>query len=77
VEGGKVGATVKIDPTGKHYAYDAESTGGLTIRAEIAKALMAGYRANPCHHSIASAVIADWSLRDADALIAELNKGEK
>lgn len=75
---------MKIDPNAPAFPnsrqYSNGDIDGLTIRAEIASRVMAGFSAN---HMMSSQA-ADWgpenyaaaSVKMADALIAELNKSE-
>jgi len=50
---------------------------GLTIRAEFAKSAMMGLMANVPFTDRTCKEIADWSVEQADALIARLNEDEK
>jgi len=50
--------------------------GGLTIRAELAARAMHGMLAGDVHCTTNPSNIAKYAVKYADALIAELNKGE-
>lgn len=67
---------MKIDPNAPAYPLqehgDMQSHSGMTIRAEIASRIMAGFAANP--NGAMSTIDADYAVKMADALIAELNK---
>ena len=69
---------MNIDPNAPAFPVDGEKLHpdwrGLTIRAEIASRIMAGYRASDTAGAMDREYAVTNSIADADALIKALNK---
>lgn len=67
-----------VDPDSPAFVYDAgkpwpENTSGLTVRAEIARSVLAGFAACNLTTDWSYEGFADKSVQMADALLARLN----
>lgn len=76
--------TTPTDPAfpTKREALDPRATGwmmqeGMNLRTYIAAKIMAAYSGHPEYGIKSANDRAEWSVQDADALIAELNKEPK
>lgn len=68
---------MKLNPDSPAFPTGSSMDKGLTIRAEFAKSAMMGLMANVPFTDRTCKEIADWSVEQADALIARLNEDEK
>lgn len=62
------------EPAMPHFHHEGRS--GLSIRQQFAMAAMQGFSANPNFQTTSFSTIAEYSVQQADALIAELNKSK-